>query len=128
MMKRVEAQYRRACESLAGGVSSSTRVNRALGHAMLFERAAGCRLWDLDGNEYIDLLNGFGPDLLGHSPPFVVQAVEKQLHKGYEVGPTPPLAGRPKARLPVVLPLKVSLKVPLVPDTRPTQSINRLEA
>ncbi|MCH8044179.1 MAG: hypothetical protein IID44_10730 [Planctomycetes bacterium] len=48
-MSRVLDQYRRACLSLAGGVSASTRVNSALGHAMLFERAEGCRVWDLDG-------------------------------------------------------------------------------
>src|SRR5439155_16193482 len=46
-----------------------------------------------DGNEYIDLLNGFGPDLFGHSPPFVVDAVAEQLRNGYEVGPLSPLAG-----------------------------------
>jgi hypothetical protein len=41
-MTRVIEQYKRACNSLAGGVSSSTRVNQALGHAMLFDRADGC--------------------------------------------------------------------------------------
>jgi glutamate-1-semialdehyde aminotransferase len=48
-MTRVADQYRRACDYLAGGVSSSTRLNRAVGHAMLFDRAEGCRIWDLDG-------------------------------------------------------------------------------
>ena len=48
-MSRVVEQYRRACDYLAGGVSASTRLNRAVGHAMLFDRAAGCRVWDLDG-------------------------------------------------------------------------------
>src|SRR5262249_40932096 len=47
-MSRVEEQYRRACEYLAGGVSSSTRLNRALGHPLLIDRAEGCRVWDLD--------------------------------------------------------------------------------
>ena len=46
-MSRVREQYEQACRYLAGGVSSSTRVNKALGHAMLFDRAEGCRLWDL---------------------------------------------------------------------------------
>src|SRR5262249_18356028 len=62
-------------------------------YPIVVERSAGSRLWDLDGNEYIDLLNGFGPDFLGHSPPIVVAAVEEQLKKGYEVGPQTPLAG-----------------------------------
>src|SRR5262245_31734170 len=54
-MSRVVEQYRRACEYLAGGVSSSTRLNRALGHPLLIDRAEGCRVWDLDGRQYLDL-------------------------------------------------------------------------
>ena len=42
-MSRVEEQYREACQYLAGGVSASTRVNRAVGHPLLFDRADGCR-------------------------------------------------------------------------------------
>ncbi|MGI8988237.1 MAG: amino acid adenylation domain-containing protein [Bryobacteraceae bacterium] len=57
-------------------------------------RSRGSKLWDIDGNEYIDILNGFGPILLGHSPDFVVKAVEKQLHEGIEIGPQTPLAGK----------------------------------
>ena len=49
-MTRVTEQYDFARQYLAGGVSASTRVNRALGHPMYFDRADGCRLWDLDGN------------------------------------------------------------------------------
>ena len=49
---RVVGQYQRAQRSLAGGVSSSTRVNKALGHPLYFARASGCRVWDLDGKEY----------------------------------------------------------------------------
>jgi glutamate-1-semialdehyde 2,1-aminomutase len=81
-MSRVEQQYRRACASLAGGVSSSTRVNRAIGHAMLFDRAAGCRLWDLDGKEYIDLCCSHGATLLGHGDARIRRAVERALERG----------------------------------------------
>jgi glutamate-1-semialdehyde 2,1-aminomutase len=81
-MTRVEEQYRRACGSLAGGVSSSTRVNRALGHAMYFDRAAGCRLWDLDGREYLDLCCSHGATLLGHGDLRVRRAVEAALDRG----------------------------------------------
>src|SRR5205807_3026882 len=52
VMSRVTEQYERACGYLAGGVSASTRLNRAVGHAMLFDRAEGCRAWDLDGRAY----------------------------------------------------------------------------
>ncbi|MGB7330381.1 MAG: aminotransferase class III-fold pyridoxal phosphate-dependent enzyme, partial [Terriglobales bacterium] len=56
-------------------------------------RSQGSRLWDVDGNEYIDILNGFGPIMLGHRPDFVEQAIAKQLHEGFEIGPQTPLAG-----------------------------------
>ncbi|MGH9453299.1 MAG: aminotransferase class III-fold pyridoxal phosphate-dependent enzyme, partial [Terriglobia bacterium] len=56
-------------------------------------RSQGSRLWDVDGNEYIDILNGFGPIMLGHRPDFVERAIEQQLHEGFEIGPQTPLAG-----------------------------------
>src|SRR6195256_5515652 len=81
-MTRVEQQYRKACDSLAGGVSASTRLNRAIGHAMLFDRADGCRVWDLDGREYLDLCTSHGATLLGHGDPRVRKAVEQVLARG----------------------------------------------
>src|SRR2546423_1093241 len=81
-MSRVTEQYQRACQYLAGGVSASTRLNRAVGHAMLFDRAAGCRVWDLDGREYIDLCTSHGATLLGHGDPRVRRAVEAALARG----------------------------------------------
>jgi glutamate-1-semialdehyde 2,1-aminomutase len=81
-MSRVTEQYEKACQYLAGGVSASTRLNRAIGHAMLFDRAAGCRLWDLDGKEYIDLCCSHGATLLGHGDSRVRQAVESVLARG----------------------------------------------
>ena len=58
------------------------------------ERSSGSKLWDVDGNEYIDMLNGFGVTMFGHSPRFVTEAVERQLKLGVEIGPQTPLAGR----------------------------------
>jgi glutamate-1-semialdehyde 2,1-aminomutase len=81
-MSRVVEQYRRACDYLAGGVSASTRLNRALGHPLLFDRAEGCRVWDLDGREYIDLCCSHGATLLGHGDPGVRRAVEQVLARG----------------------------------------------
>src|SRR5262252_6216908 len=81
-MSKVVETYQQACQFLAGGVSSSTRLNRAIGHAMLFDRAEGCRLWDLDGKEYIDLCTSHGATLLGHGDPRVRQAVEKAMARG----------------------------------------------
>lgn len=57
-------------------------------------RSSGSKLWDIDGNEYIDLTNGFGAILFGHAPPFVTSAIEEQLKKGLEIGPQSPLAGQ----------------------------------
>jgi amino acid adenylation domain-containing protein len=57
-------------------------------------RSAGSKLWDVDGNEYIDLLNGFGVTMFGHCPDFVRKAVEKQLQAGIEIGPQTPYAGQ----------------------------------
>ncbi|KAB8173374.1 amino acid adenylation domain-containing protein [Lysobacter maris] len=56
-------------------------------------RSQGARVWDLDGNEYVDVLNGFGMNLFGWQPDFVLDAVRQQLDLGYEIGPQHPLAG-----------------------------------
>jgi amino acid adenylation domain-containing protein len=56
-------------------------------------RAHGSRIWDLDGNEYIDILNGFGQTAFGHAPDFVVAAVTEQLQRGFAIGPQTQSAG-----------------------------------
>lgn len=81
-MTRTESQFELARQYLAGGVSASTRVNRALGRPMYFDRAAGCRLWDLDGREYIDLCTSHGAALLGHAHPEVLEAVQGAIARG----------------------------------------------
>ena len=50
-------------------------------------------MWDIDGNEYVDALNGFGMSLFGWQPDFIQDAIRAQLDSGYEVGPMHPLAG-----------------------------------
>jgi glutamate-1-semialdehyde aminotransferase len=50
-------------------------------------------MWDIDGNEYVDALNGFGMSLFGWQPDFVLEAIRKQLDSGYDIGPQHPLAG-----------------------------------
>jgi glutamate-1-semialdehyde 2,1-aminomutase len=81
-MSRVVEQFQRACNYLSGGVTASTRVNRALGHALLVDRAEGCRIWDLDGREYLDLCCSHGATLLGHGDARVRLAVEQVLARG----------------------------------------------
>ena len=55
--------------------------------------SSGSKLWDIDGNEYVDMIMGFGPALFGHSPDFVVRALEDQIKSGIEIGPQSPLVG-----------------------------------
>jgi len=68
-------------------------------YPLVVERSSGCRLWDVDGHEYIDLTMGFGVNLFGHSPDFVTRAVEGQLRRGIEIGPQSPLAGDVAAQI-----------------------------
>ncbi|GJE49918.1 Glutamate-1-semialdehyde 2,1-aminomutase [Methylobacterium tardum] len=62
-------------------------------YPIVTDRSGGSRLWDIDGNTYIDFLNGFGPTFLGHRSDLVVEAVRAQLDKGFEIGPQTALAG-----------------------------------
>lgn len=62
-------------------------------------RAEGSRVYDLDGNEFIDLTMGFGVNLFGHNPEFIRQAVAQALENGPSVGPMSPLAGSISRRL-----------------------------
>ena len=74
-------------------VSGFRSLWKEMVYPIVTNRSQGSRLWDVDGNEYIDVLNGFGPIMLGHRPEFVEQAIAKQLHEGFEIGPQTPLAG-----------------------------------
>ncbi|MEP6633282.1 MAG: aminotransferase class III-fold pyridoxal phosphate-dependent enzyme, partial [Luteimonas sp.] len=62
-------------------------------YQIVIERSKGAHLQDLDGNDYVDALNGFGMSLFGWQPDFVIDAVKQQLELGYEIGPQHPLAG-----------------------------------
>ena len=61
-------------------------------YPIVVNRSAGASLWDLDGNEYIDLLSCFGGNLLGYQAPDVIEAMSQQLQLGLEVGPQHPMA------------------------------------
>lgn len=79
---RTQKLFETARLALAGGVASSTRVNKALGHPLYFDRAAGCHLVDLDGQEYVDLCCSHGATLLGHGDSRINAAVERSLARG----------------------------------------------
>lgn len=75
--------FDKAKELVAGGVSSQIRVNEPAEVPLFFTHAKGSKMWDADGNEYIDYIQGMGPNLFGHSPDFINQQVNEDMEKGY---------------------------------------------
>ena len=75
--------WQQASQVIPGGVCSSTRLSSALGRAFIAQRAAGARVWDADGNEFIDLCCGHGAALLGHGHPAVTAAFEQAARLGW---------------------------------------------
>jgi glutamate-1-semialdehyde 2,1-aminomutase len=74
------AMYKRACETLPGGTDSNFR---AWGEDTVYiDRGKGGRIWDQDGNEYIDLRMGYGPVILGHGDDRVDDYVNERMRKG----------------------------------------------
>jgi glutamate-1-semialdehyde 2,1-aminomutase len=82
---RSKSFFERAGKSLAGGVSSGFRAYQKP-HPLFFERGRGSRLVDVDGNEFIDYTLAYGPLILGHSHPAIVEAVTEQIGKGSTYG------------------------------------------
>ena len=74
-------------------VSGFRPLTKEIVYSLVVNRSKGSRLWDLDGNEYIDALNGFGSNLLGYQPEVITNAIRDQIEKGYELGPQHELAG-----------------------------------
>ncbi|HWU86989.1 MAG TPA: aminotransferase class III-fold pyridoxal phosphate-dependent enzyme, partial [Kofleriaceae bacterium] len=68
-------------------------LTKELVYQIVIERSRGSRLWDLDGNEYVDVLQGFGMSMFGWQPDFLREAIHKQVDLGYEIGPQHVLAG-----------------------------------
>lgn len=79
--------YKKAMELMPGGVNSPVRAFRAVGGNPLFiARAKGSKIYDVDGNEFIDYVLSWGPMILGHSHPEVVRALKKAIDKGTSYG------------------------------------------
>lgn len=75
------------------GVAGYRRIWKNMVYQIAVDRSQGSKLWDIDGNEYIDIAMGFGLNLFGQSPTFITEALHSQLDRGVEVGPQSPLAG-----------------------------------
>lgn len=85
--ERSEKLYAEACGYMPGGVNSPVRACRSVGTTPLFiERAKGSRIWDEDGNEFIDYVCSWGPNILGHACEPVISAVKAACDKGLTFG------------------------------------------
>jgi glutamate-1-semialdehyde 2,1-aminomutase len=79
--------FSRARARIPGGVNSPVRAFRGVGRDPFFvERAAGARIWDVEGREYIDYVGTWGPAILGHAPKVVVDAVGEAARRAVSFG------------------------------------------
>jgi glutamate-1-semialdehyde 2,1-aminomutase len=84
---RNEALFERAQLTIPGGVNSPVRAFRSVGGTPRFiERAQGAYFWDADGQRYIDYIGSWGPMILGHVHPEVLEAVQRVLVNGFSFG------------------------------------------
>ncbi|HWQ76777.1 MAG TPA: glutamate-1-semialdehyde 2,1-aminomutase [Syntrophomonas sp.] len=86
---RSEKLYRQALKVMPGGVNSPVRAFQSVGmDPLIMKRASGCRIYDEDGNEFIDYVGSWGPLILGHSNREVVEAITAAASDGSSFGAT----------------------------------------
>ncbi len=84
---RSSSLFEQAQRSIPGGVNSPARAFKSVGRDPIFiARADGARLYDADGNEYLDYIGSWGPMILGHRHPAVIEALEEALRNGTSFG------------------------------------------
>ncbi|NLP37056.1 MAG: glutamate-1-semialdehyde 2,1-aminomutase [Firmicutes bacterium] len=87
MFTRSQKLYQEAVEVLPGGVNSPVRAFKAVEMDPVFiEKAQGAKIYDVDGNEYIDYVGSWGPLILGHAHPCIVKAVQEAAARGTSYG------------------------------------------
>jgi glutamate-1-semialdehyde 2,1-aminomutase len=87
MMSRSSQLFAAAQKHIPGGVNSPVRAFRNVdGDPFFVDRAAGAKIWDVDGKEYIDYVGSWGPAILGHAPKVVVEAVRDAATRGLSFG------------------------------------------
>ena len=87
MSTRSDALFAKAQRMIPGGVNSPVRAFRGVGGSPFFiARAEGCRITDVDGRTYIDFLGSWGPLILGHAAPSLLEAVGEALRRGTSYG------------------------------------------
>jgi glutamate-1-semialdehyde 2,1-aminomutase len=85
--KKSQRLFKKAQELIPGGVNSPVRAFKAVGGNPLFiQRAKGSKIYDVDGNEYIDYVLSWGPLILGHAHPDIVKALKKAAERGTSYG------------------------------------------
>jgi glutamate-1-semialdehyde 2,1-aminomutase len=121
-----QEQFERACRSIPGGVNSPARAFGAVGGTPPFiQRGDGPFLFDIDGNQFIDFVGSWGPHILGHRHPAVIEAIKNALETGTSFG-APTVAESDLAELVVELVPSVE-KVRMVSSgTEATMSAIRL--
>ena len=80
--KKSQELYQFANNYLVGGVCSSARVNPMLGHPLYMSKGDGSKVYDLDGNEYIDFCTSHGASILGHNHPKIREAIMEAVELG----------------------------------------------
>jgi glutamate-1-semialdehyde 2,1-aminomutase len=84
---RSEELFAAALQYIPGGVNSPVRAFRAVGGQPFFvNKAKGARVWDIDGNQYIDYVGTWGPAILGHAHPKIIKAVQSAAENGTSFG------------------------------------------
>ena len=79
--------FAKAKNLMPGGVSSPVRAFKSVGgEPIVFDRVNGAYAWDIDGNRYIDYIGSWGPAIVGHAHPEVIEALHKALEKGTSFG------------------------------------------
>jgi glutamate-1-semialdehyde 2,1-aminomutase len=102
----------RANAIIPGAVNSPVRAWKAVGASPVFiERAQGARIFDVDGNSFIDYVGSYGPAILGHAQPQVSAAIAQQLEQGFSYGAPTPLEVELAQRIAAAVPAAEKIRL-----------------
>ncbi len=106
MLERSKALFEEAKACIPGGVNSPVRAFNGVGGTPVFmERAEGAYLFDADGNRYIDYIGSWGPAIVGHAHPTVLDAIRKQMENGLSFGTPTALESRLAQKVRELMPM-----------------------
>ncbi|WP_323808771.1 aminotransferase class III-fold pyridoxal phosphate-dependent enzyme [Nostoc sphaeroides] len=90
--KKQAHTYRHVLADVRGSAGFRAAIKEIV-YPIVGKYASGSRMWDIDGNEYVDLMMGFGVNLFGYNPEFIKEALTERLEQGIHIGPQSDLAG-----------------------------------